>query len=66
VLGQAAQGGVATVELGQGQLQINVQVSSDGTPSVSTSVTREIPLIKIDAGSTNPGSFAAASGGGSR
>lgn len=64
VLGQAAQGGVATVELGQGQLQINVQVSSDGTPSVSTSVTREIPLIKIDAGSTNPGSFAAASGGG--
>jgi hypothetical protein len=66
VLGQAAQGGVATVELGQGQLQINVQVSSDGTPSVSTSVTREIPLIKIDAGSTNPGSFSAASGGGKR
>lgn len=66
VLGQAAQGGVATVELGQGQLQINVQVSSDGTSSVSTSVTRELPLIRIDAGSTNPGSFAAASGGGRR
>lgn len=44
------------VEIGQGQLAVNVSVTDDRT-HVSTDVTRQPSALRIDAGYTNPGGF---------
>jgi phage tail tape-measure protein len=49
------QGG-ATVQLGEGKLQVDVRVTDDRVTS-STSVMQPLPLIKINPGATNPGGF---------
>jgi TP901 family phage tail tape measure protein len=49
------QGG-ATVQLGEGKLEVNVRVTDDRVTSTS-SVIQPLPLIKISPGSTNPGGF---------
>jgi TP901 family phage tail tape measure protein len=49
------QGG-ATVQLGEGKLEVNVRVTDDRVTS-STSVMQPLPLIKISPGATNPGGF---------
>lgn len=48
--------GGATVQLGEGRLQVDVRVSDDRITSSST-VTQPLPLIKINPGATNPGGF---------
>lgn len=56
-------GGQATVQLGEGVLRLDVRVSSDGSVSTSTETLRPMQLLRVEAGSTDPGSFAALSGG---
>lgn len=56
-------GGQATVQLGEGVLRLDVRVSSDGSVSTSTETLRPMQLLRVEAGSTDPGSFSALSGG---
>lgn len=63
-MGGLSAGGHTTLELGEGRLQVDVVVRQDGSSSVSTSLLSPLPLIRVEAGATNPGSFAAMTGGG--
>lgn len=62
-LGSLAAGGQTTIQVGQGALQIDVNVNADGSFSASSTVTRPLDLIKVEAGATNPGSFVSMGGG---
>jgi TP901 family phage tail tape measure protein len=65
-MGGVPGGGQTTIQVGQGTLQVDVRVMADGSFSTSSSVTRPMELLKVEAGSTNPGSFAGLGGGGLR
>jgi TP901 family phage tail tape measure protein len=62
-MGGVPGGGQTTIQVGQGTLQVNVSVMADGSFSTTSSVTRPMELLKVEAGSTNPGSFAGMGGG---
>ena len=49
------QGG-ATVQLGEGRLQVDVRVQDDRS-TASTQIIQPLPLIKLSPGATNPGGF---------
>lgn len=53
-LAKAGGGVPATVSLGEGRLSLDVRVSDERT-TVNSSVTTPLPLIRLDAGNTNPG-----------
>lgn len=56
-------GAQTTIELGQGLLQLNVVVSSDGSVGSSLTTLQPMKLLRVESGSTDPGSFAALGGG---
>ena len=58
--GQIIQGanGAAMLEIGEGRLSVEVRVADDRV-GASTTVMQSMPMIRIDAGSTDPGSFSA-------
>lgn len=61
-LGAVQPGGQATVQLGEGVLQVQITVNSDGTYGTQASMTQPMQLLRVEAGSTNPGSFASTAG----
>lgn len=61
-LGSLSQAGQTTLQLGEGRLQVDVRVQADGSSTVSAAVLSPLPLIRVDAGATNPGSFSALGG----
>lgn len=61
-LGGVPGGGQTTIDLGQGVLQVNVVVSSDGSVGSSVTTLQPMKLLRVESGSTDPGSFAALGG----
>lgn len=61
-LGNLPGGGQATVQIGEGVLRVDVNVRSDGTVGTSTTTLQPMQLLRVDSGSTDPGSFAALGG----
>lgn len=55
-------GAQTTIDLGQGVLQLNLVVSSDGSVSSSLTTLQPMKLLRVESGSTDPGSFAALGG----
>lgn len=55
-------GGQANLQLGEGVLQVQITVNADGTYGTSASMTQPMQLLRVEAGSTNPGSFASVAG----
>ena len=55
-------GGQTTIDLGQGVVQLNVVVSSDGSVGSSLTTLQPMKLLRVESGSTDPGSFAALGG----
>lgn len=62
-LGAVQPGGQATVQLGEGVLQVQITVNSDGTYGTTANMSQPMQLLRVEAGSTNPGSFASTAGG---
>ena len=56
-------GAQTTIDLGQGVLQVNVVVSNDGSVGSSVTTLQPMKLLRVESGSTDPGSFAALGGG---
>jgi len=61
-LGAVQPGGQATVQLGEGVLQVQITVNGDGTFGTSANMSQPMQLLRVEAGSTNPGSFASMAG----
>lgn len=61
-LGTLQPGGQATVQLGEGVLQVQITVNADGTYGTNASMSQPMQLLRVEAGSTNPGSFASVAG----
>lgn len=55
-------GAQTTIDLGQGVLQVNVVVSNDGSVGSSVTTLQPMKLLRVESGSTDPGSFAALGG----
>lgn len=55
LMGSAPGGAGPVVQLGEGRLAVSVTVS-DERASVQSTVTQQMPLVRLDAGNTNPGS----------
>lgn len=55
-------GGQATVQLGEGLLRMDVHVHTDGSVSTSMNTLQPMKLLRVESGSTDPGSFAALGG----
>jgi len=62
-LGAMAAGGGATIQLGEGVVRLDVRVTPEGGVFTQTTVDKPMALLRVEAGSTDPGSFASMSGG---
>lgn len=55
-------GAQTTIDLGNGLLRVDVHLSSDGSVSTSSNLLQPMKLLRVESGSTDPGSFAALGG----
>lgn len=63
-LGGLQGGGQTTLQIGEGVLRVDVNVQTDGSVSTQASMMQPMQLLRVEAGATDPGSFAAAAGSG--
>lgn len=63
-LGGLQGGGQTTLQIGEGVLRVDVNVQTDGSVSTQASMMQPMQLLRVEAGATDPGSFAAAAGRG--
>jgi len=63
-LGGLQGGGQTTLQIGEGVLRVDVNVQTDGSVSTQASLMQPMQLLRVEAGATDPGSFAAAAGRG--
>lgn len=55
-------GGQATLQIGEGVLRLDVHVRSDGSVGTNMATLQPMQLLRVESGSTDPGSFAGMGG----
>lgn len=63
-MGSLAGGGQTTLQIGEGVLRLDVHVQADGAVSTSMATLQPMQLLRVEGGSTDPGSFSSISRGG--
>ena len=63
-LGGLQGGGQTTLQIGEGVLRVDVNVQSDGGVTTQAAMLRPMQLLRVEAGATDPGSFAGMAGRG--
>ena len=63
-LGGLQGGGQTTLQIGEGVLRVDVNVQTDGSVSTQASLMQPMQLLRVEAGATDPGSFASVAGRG--